>query len=206
MGLSFTIAAGPRQRIHSWVRVPWDSRHYFTVSDSRLPFLSPSTTRRTTVEVFYTASTRECSNWLTSKLVSVITSRHGPRRKHRSNSSCIVARGLVAVGTCFFRDCYLVTDLYTYATTWNTSVSIGNITISVSIEILTTAIRSESSQIETHCLWASMKCFKYAGEILFGQKHNMFICSYSVLYEILYWNLLTWCWGYVRSTRKYVHR
>jgi hypothetical protein len=30
-GLSFTIAAGPRQRSHSWVRVP-----YFTVSDSRL--------------------------------------------------------------------------------------------------------------------------------------------------------------------------
>jgi hypothetical protein len=23
--LSFTIAAGPRQRSHSWVRVPWDS-------------------------------------------------------------------------------------------------------------------------------------------------------------------------------------
>jgi hypothetical protein len=37
-GLSFTIAAGPRQRSHSRVRVPWDSRPYFTVSDSRLPF------------------------------------------------------------------------------------------------------------------------------------------------------------------------
>jgi hypothetical protein len=52
MGLSFTIDAGPSQRSHSWVRVPWDSRPYFTVSDSRLPFSSPSTTRRATVEVF----------------------------------------------------------------------------------------------------------------------------------------------------------
>jgi hypothetical protein len=36
--LSLTIAAGPRQGIHCRVRVPWDSRPYFTVSDSRLPF------------------------------------------------------------------------------------------------------------------------------------------------------------------------
>jgi hypothetical protein len=35
--LSFTIAAGPRQRNHSRVRVPRDSRPYFTLSDSRLP-------------------------------------------------------------------------------------------------------------------------------------------------------------------------
>jgi hypothetical protein len=34
------------------VRVPWDSRPYFTVSDLRLPFSSPPTTRRATVEVF----------------------------------------------------------------------------------------------------------------------------------------------------------
>jgi hypothetical protein len=37
MGLSFAIAAGPRQRSHSRVRVPRDSCPYFTVSDSRLP-------------------------------------------------------------------------------------------------------------------------------------------------------------------------
>jgi hypothetical protein len=43
----------------SRVRVPWNSRQYFTVSDSRLPFLSPSTTRRVTVEVFDPASTQE---------------------------------------------------------------------------------------------------------------------------------------------------
>jgi hypothetical protein len=37
MGLPFTITAGPRQRSHSWVRVPRDSWPYFTLSDSRLP-------------------------------------------------------------------------------------------------------------------------------------------------------------------------
>jgi hypothetical protein len=63
-GLSFTIAAGLRQRSHSRVRVPWDSRPYFTVSDSRLPFSSPPTTHRVTVKVFEPASTREmnCSS------------------------------------------------------------------------------------------------------------------------------------------------
>jgi hypothetical protein len=51
-GLSFTTAAGPRQHSHPQVRVPWASRQYITVSYSRLPFLSPLTTRRATVEVF----------------------------------------------------------------------------------------------------------------------------------------------------------
>jgi hypothetical protein len=39
-GLSFTTAVDPRQRSHSRVRVPWDSRPHFTVSDLRLPILS----------------------------------------------------------------------------------------------------------------------------------------------------------------------
>jgi hypothetical protein len=51
-GLSFIYAAGPCQRNLSLVRVPWDSRPYFAVSDLRLPFSSPPTTRRVTVEVF----------------------------------------------------------------------------------------------------------------------------------------------------------
>jgi hypothetical protein len=55
-GLSLIIAAGLRQRSHSRIRVPWDSRSYFTLSDSRLPFLSPPTTRRATV-VFDPTST-----------------------------------------------------------------------------------------------------------------------------------------------------
>jgi hypothetical protein len=36
-GLPFTIAVGPRQCSHYWVRVPRDSCPYFTVSNSRLP-------------------------------------------------------------------------------------------------------------------------------------------------------------------------
>jgi hypothetical protein len=40
------------------VLVPWDLRPYFTVSDLRLPFPSPPTTRRFTVELFDPASTR----------------------------------------------------------------------------------------------------------------------------------------------------
>jgi hypothetical protein len=35
--LPLTIAAGPRQRSHSWMRVPRNSSPYFTVSDSRFP-------------------------------------------------------------------------------------------------------------------------------------------------------------------------
>jgi hypothetical protein len=50
--MSFIIPAGSRQRSHSRVRVPGDSQLYFTVSDSRLPFSSPPTNRRATVEVF----------------------------------------------------------------------------------------------------------------------------------------------------------
>jgi hypothetical protein len=56
--LSFIYAAGPCQRNISLVRVRWNSRRYFTVSELRLPFSSPPTTRRVTVEVFDPASTR----------------------------------------------------------------------------------------------------------------------------------------------------
>jgi hypothetical protein len=54
--LSFVYAAGPRQPSLSRVIVLWDSWH-FTVSDLRLPFSSPPTTRRVTVELFEPAST-----------------------------------------------------------------------------------------------------------------------------------------------------
>jgi hypothetical protein len=73
MGLSFTTADGPRRRIHSRVRVPWDSRSNFTVSDSRLRFLSPPTTRLATVEVFDHASTRQIVFRLLSGVESYIT-------------------------------------------------------------------------------------------------------------------------------------
>jgi hypothetical protein len=58
MGLSCTVAAGPCQRSHSSVLVPWDLRRYFTVSDSRLPFSLHPTTRRITMEVFNPSSTQ----------------------------------------------------------------------------------------------------------------------------------------------------
>jgi hypothetical protein len=67
-GLSFVYAAGPCQRSLSRVRVPWDLRTYFTVSDLRLHFSSPPTTRRVTVEVFDHASTRLCYMYCFIKL------------------------------------------------------------------------------------------------------------------------------------------
>jgi hypothetical protein len=51
-GVPYAIAAGPRQRSHSQVKGPWDSRSYFTVSDSRITCVSPPTTRTATLEVF----------------------------------------------------------------------------------------------------------------------------------------------------------
>jgi hypothetical protein len=58
-GLSFKTAAGPRQRNHSRVRHRWDSRQYFTVSDSKLHFSSPPLIRRATVKVFDPVSTQD---------------------------------------------------------------------------------------------------------------------------------------------------
>jgi hypothetical protein len=66
-GLSFTTAAGARQRSHSRFRDPWNPRLYFTVSDSRLPFSSPPTTRRVRVEVFDPAYTRVAVSYSKSK-------------------------------------------------------------------------------------------------------------------------------------------
>jgi hypothetical protein len=80
-GLSFTIAAGSRHRSRSQVRVPWDSRPYFPVPDSRLPFSSPPTTRRATMEVFYPASIRDTA--LSVILEPLRFIQHGPHRKHR---------------------------------------------------------------------------------------------------------------------------
>jgi hypothetical protein len=81
-GLSFTIAADPRQHSHSQVRVQWDSRSYFTLSDSRLPFSSPPTTRRVTVEVFEPAATRD-SRLIQPVWIRVIEPWVGFNRKHR---------------------------------------------------------------------------------------------------------------------------
>jgi hypothetical protein len=82
MGLSFVHAAGPCQRSLSRARVHWDSRPYFTPSNLRLPFSSPPTTRRVTVEVFDPASTR--IGWLTKDSTHYIA-LHGSHRKHNSS-------------------------------------------------------------------------------------------------------------------------
>jgi hypothetical protein len=58
-GLSFEIAAGTRQRSYSRVRVPWDLRPYFPVSDSRLFLFVSSYDSQGYGGVFDPASTRD---------------------------------------------------------------------------------------------------------------------------------------------------
>jgi hypothetical protein len=96
-GLSFTIAAGPHQHSHSRVRVPLDSRPYFTVS-----FSSPRTTRRATLEVFDPASTRDNSR-LSSPEFFFITTLHEPNIKHcfQQYSYC-----------CVFTDPFLINGFF----------------------------------------------------------------------------------------------
>jgi hypothetical protein len=84
--LSFVHAAGPCQRSLSRARVPWYSQPYFTVSDLRLPFSSPPTTRRVTLEVFDLASTR-----VKSVPIPVFSYILLARTTHRKHSPSIVA-------------------------------------------------------------------------------------------------------------------
>jgi hypothetical protein len=110
MGLSFTIAACPRQRSQSQFRVPRDSWLHFIVSDSRLfqpggpglrtydvnapgtgwpvcsprhwvPISSPPTTCKVALEVFDPASTRATLS--VAPVVFLITPWHGPYREQR---------------------------------------------------------------------------------------------------------------------------
>jgi hypothetical protein len=82
-GLSFTIAAGPSQRSHTKVRVPWNSWPYFAVSDSRLPFLSLPTTRRAAVEVFLRLKVKVTLRLTVSQSVSLGVEPHlGLMTKH----------------------------------------------------------------------------------------------------------------------------
>jgi hypothetical protein len=80
MGLSFTIAAGPRQRIYSRVRVPWDSRPYFTVSDRDFPFCL--LLRLAGLRRGYSTPLPHGNPATAEPIVLKITPRHGPRRKH----------------------------------------------------------------------------------------------------------------------------
>jgi hypothetical protein len=73
-GLPFTIAPGPRRYSHFRFRVlcyPWP---YYTVSDSRLPFMSPPTTPRVTVKVFYPTITTESYWVIAQQWTSLLTS------------------------------------------------------------------------------------------------------------------------------------
>jgi hypothetical protein len=79
MGLFFVYAAGPCQRSVSRVLVPWNLRPYFTVSHLRLPFSSPPTTRRVTVEV---STLPPHKGLLYSVLCPLIIARYGSRREH----------------------------------------------------------------------------------------------------------------------------
>jgi hypothetical protein len=107
MGLSFTVAAGPRQHSHFQIWVPRDSWPFFTVSDSRLP--KPEETGRRiyipqeqgspvitpgTGFPFRRLLRLAGLRWRyptppphgivsNSYLALLVTSRHGPRRIHR---------------------------------------------------------------------------------------------------------------------------
>jgi hypothetical protein len=118
---SLTIAAGPRHRSHSRVRVPWDSRPYLTVSDSRLPFLSPPTTRRAMVEIFDPASTRDSLPILKSKSKTLNYScfncaPYNPfaltEQKTHFQTTSIVACAFVAARTCLTSRCLVMILVY----------------------------------------------------------------------------------------------
>jgi hypothetical protein len=68
-GLSFVYAAGPHQHILSRVRVSWDSRPCSTVSDLRLRFSSPPTTRRVMVEVFEPHHITKVYDWMDGRII-----------------------------------------------------------------------------------------------------------------------------------------
>jgi hypothetical protein len=98
MGLSFVYAANPCQRSLSRVRVPWDSRPYFTVSDLRLPFSSPPTTHRVKLEVFDPASTRFSPRYIaparTTQKTSLLLLRV-PSLPLKHGHSCSLATAVV---------------------------------------------------------------------------------------------------------------
>jgi hypothetical protein len=66
-------------------------RPYFTVSDLRLPFSSPPTTRRVTVEVFDPASTRVSQDVAAGRYIYIHILAMDRAENAASNSSPIVA-------------------------------------------------------------------------------------------------------------------
>jgi hypothetical protein len=100
-GLSFTIAPGPCQCWHFRVRLPWDSWPKFTVSASRLPFSSPPTTRRVTVEVFDPAFTRECSLYTNSRMNSLFITSTLPEYKSPCRTVIVLCYSVCCNGNAF---------------------------------------------------------------------------------------------------------
>jgi hypothetical protein len=97
-GLTFIYAAGPCQRNLSLVRAPCVSRPYFTVSHLRLPFSSPPTTPRVTVEVFDPASTR--GEWMRSYASPLYNFGKDRIKATTCNSSSFSVCLFVTAGTC----------------------------------------------------------------------------------------------------------
>jgi hypothetical protein len=91
----------PCQRSLSRVRVPWDSRPYFTVSDVWLPFSSPSTTHRVTVEVFGHASYNRSSLYRlrtdhTESTIHVTSLCLRKLHKHKENTATVLLYDVTA--------------------------------------------------------------------------------------------------------------
>jgi hypothetical protein len=135
MGLSFKIAAGPRQRSHSRVRVPRDSWPHSRPPNWRarspylyprgtgwpsytprhwVPFSSPPTTRRATVEVLdphlHTGLLSQLAR-VPRCMVSGWTQQGTPYPSLWPNNTSIVAYVFVAAGTCLPSRCR-ATDVY----------------------------------------------------------------------------------------------
>jgi hypothetical protein len=86
-GFVLFICCWPLQLSLSRVRVPWDWRPYFTVSDLRLPFSSPRTTRRVTAAgPLYIASARSAQ---TTQLPTALLLRVCLLQPLPSNDRCL---------------------------------------------------------------------------------------------------------------------
>jgi hypothetical protein len=146
MGLSFTIAPVLCQCSHFQVRVPWDSWIYFTVSDSRLPFSLPPTTRR----VRWRYSTEWMNEWMIWSIESLNMSflyNFGTNQIEItiSNSSyyCVLIRccgnmssdplpsnrcpstvDTIISGTCLLNHCLAVDICITISCSWSLKVDI----------------------------------------------------------------------------------
>jgi hypothetical protein len=98
----------PRQRIHSRVRVSWDSWPYITVSDSRLPFCL--LLRLAGLRWRYSTPPPHRSLLSLASIVLLITFRHSARRRLRSllysnhfRETCLFAKALLSNGCVYVR-------------------------------------------------------------------------------------------------------